>query len=367
MLTKRLLPVYALTGVALITFFYFLSSGTSRPTLVDLDPGQFNHPPAKNAQFQWSSRTENHPLLSLIPLPAGASAKIPSIQNKFTTGSSADEKRRQAVKETFIRAWKGYREYAWLKDELAPISGGSRNHFGGWAATLVDSLDTLWIMDLKAEYEETVEAVKDINFSTDTPNRMPITRWQWKGAMSGEPQKSANGTLSAELGSLSLEFTRLSLLTGDAKFFDAIQRITDRFEQAQSKSKLPGMWPTVVNPQEPDFGGDSWFTLGAMADSLYEYLPKQYMLLGGPSQQYRHLYEVAIDTAKTNLFFTMTPKGDDILLSRNVRVISLAEMELDPQGQHLTCFVGGMMGIGSRIFDRPDDLPIAQKLVEGCL
>ena len=93
-------------------------------------------------------------------------------------------------------------------------------------------------------------------------------------AMSGEPQRPANGTLSAELGSLSLEFTRLSILTGDAKFFDAMQRITDRFEQAQSKSKLPGMWPMVVNPQEPDFGGDYWFTLGAMADSLYEYLPK---------------------------------------------------------------------------------------------
>jgi len=92
--------------------------------------------------------------------------------------------------------------------------------------------------------------------------------------MSGDTQKPDDGVLAAEIGSLSLEFTRLSQLTGDAKFFDAIQRISDRFEQAQLKTKLPGMWPVVVNPQAADLGTDTGFTLGAMADSLYEYLPK---------------------------------------------------------------------------------------------
>jgi mannosyl-oligosaccharide alpha-1,2-mannosidase len=80
--------------------------------------------------------------------------------------------------------------------------------------------------------------------------------------------------LSAEIGSLSLEFTKLSEPTGDAKFFDAIQRIFDRLEQAQSKTKLPGMWPVSFDPQADDFGPETLFTLGAMADSLYEYLPK---------------------------------------------------------------------------------------------
>jgi mannosyl-oligosaccharide alpha-1,2-mannosidase len=80
--------------------------------------------------------------------------------------------------------------------------------------------------------------------------------------------------LVAEIGSLSLEFTRLSQLSGDPKFFDAIQRISDRFEESQSLSKLPGMWPVVVNPNKKDMGDDTFFTIGAMADSLYEYLPK---------------------------------------------------------------------------------------------
>jgi len=92
------------------------------------------------------------------------------------------------------------------------------------------------------------------------------------------------------------------------------------------------------------------------------------MLLGGLSQQYRTLYETAIETAKNHLFFRpMTPQEEDILISGGVRVLSPNEVELDPQGQHLACFVGGMMGIGARVFERPEDLAIAQKLVNGCI
>jgi mannosyl-oligosaccharide alpha-1,2-mannosidase len=170
MLTRRLFPLYLFTGVGLIAFFYFFESRDAESTPIFLGAGQFNRPPAKDGQFQWSTRPEKHPVSSLIPFPTGYPAKIPSIQHKFTpeSGTAADEqnKRRQSVKETFLRAWNGYREHAWLKDELTPISGSSRNHFGGWAATLVDSLDTLWIMDLKTEFEEAVESVRDIDFTT---------------------------------------------------------------------------------------------------------------------------------------------------------------------------------------------------------
>lgn len=83
-----------------------------------------------------------------------------------------------------------------------------------------------------------------------------------------------HGASVAELGSLSLEFTRLSQLSGDVKFFDAVQRISDRFEVAQNLTLLPGLWPVSVDPSEKDFGGMNGFSIGSMADSLYEYLPK---------------------------------------------------------------------------------------------
>ncbi|CAN0270361.1 unnamed protein product, partial [Phaeothamnion confervicola] len=34
-------------------------------------------------------------------------------------------------------------------DEVLPISGKQKNNWGGMGVTLVDSLDTLWLMGLK--------------------------------------------------------------------------------------------------------------------------------------------------------------------------------------------------------------------------
>ena len=54
-------------------------------------------------------------------------------------------------------AWDNYVKYAWGANELKPISrkGHSASIFGNTAlgATIVDGLDTLWIMDLKDEFQ----------------------------------------------------------------------------------------------------------------------------------------------------------------------------------------------------------------------
>ena len=44
-----------------------------------------------------------------------------------------------------------------------------------------------------------------------------------------------------------------------------------------------------------------------------------------------------------------------------------AMLKPEPRAQHLGCFAGGMVGIGSRAFNLPNDLEVAQNLVEGCL
>ena len=64
------------------------------------------------------------------------------------------------------------------------------------------------------------------------------------------------------------------MLTGDPKWYDAVNRILEQFEEQQYKTYLPGMWPVTINAQQMDFAGDSLFTLSAMSDSLYEYFPK---------------------------------------------------------------------------------------------
>ena len=93
-------------------------------------------------------------------------------------------------------------------------------------------------------------------------------------ALKGKAQEAGEQTLVAEVGSLSLEFTRLSQLSGDPKYFDAIERITKQFIVQQNMTKLPGMWPVILNAKEARLTDDNTFTLGAMSDSLYEYLPK---------------------------------------------------------------------------------------------
>ena len=66
--------------------------------------------------------------------------------------------RKAAVRGVMKRAWDAYRKYAFGADELKPVSNRSHEwlHLG---ATLVDVLDNLWLMDMKAEFAEAREWV----------------------------------------------------------------------------------------------------------------------------------------------------------------------------------------------------------------
>lgn len=56
--------------------------------------------------------------------------------------------RQEAVREAFRHAWKGYKDFAWGHDELRPLSK-SYNEWFGLGLTLIDALDTMWILELK--------------------------------------------------------------------------------------------------------------------------------------------------------------------------------------------------------------------------
>ncbi|KAF2420302.1 putative endoplasmic reticulum mannosyl-oligosaccharide 1,2-alpha-mannosidase [Tothia fuscella] len=411
-LLRRWLTLCFITILALSALWHLtdLSRITSfgvptRPTLKPID---------------WTKVTQHYPIETLIELPTGQAVSIPKIQAEFPN-ESADYrnerlKRRDAVKEAFVHSWRGYSKYAWLHDEVAPITRGSKDPFGGWGASLVDSLDTLWVMGLQKDFAIAVAALEKIDFTTatldtinvfettirylggllaahdlcegkypilmekalqvgemlyvafDTPNRLPVTRWWWKLAVQGEKQEAQPHALSAEIGSLTVEFTRLSQLTGNPKWFDAVQRITNALEAQQTETHIPGLWPIVFNAASGVFTTDTTFTMGGMSDSLYEYLPKEYLLLGGLSPQYRSMYESVIEAAKRHLFFRpQTLDNANILLSGTVQKrIGPDDVKLDPESQHLTCFLGGMVATASKIFNRPQDLDVAQKLVDGC-
>lgn len=189
--------------------------------------------------------------------------------------------------------------------------------------------------------------------------------------------RPSGSVVLAVLGTLSLEFTRLAQLTGDDKYYDAVQKVMDELEKWQDSTALPGMWPAIVKSDNfnqtlaltvPYVGAEEQYTLGALADSAYEYLPKQYMMLGGQVASYRTMYEKFIKVARKHLFFRpMTVGDEDILIAGTVNMVEGGTPRLTPELQHLTCFAGGMLAIAGKIFNRPEDVVDGGKLADGCV
>ncbi|KAJ5410294.1 uncharacterized protein N7487_004653 [Penicillium crustosum] len=335
-----------------------------------------------------------YPVAEVQPLPVTLPKTLPKVQSADPKVSRLNldrqTTRQSAAKEAFELCWKSYRSLAWGADELAPLSGSPKNMLGGWGATLIDNLDTLWIMGMHDEFKKAVAAVANIKFeyakcpeinthdvnvhllggllaafdlsadqklleksielgdmlyaAFDTPNRMPVIHWNANKAAHREEQLAEESVLGAELGSFILEFTRLSQITGDPKYFDAAQRVMELFDKKQDATKLAGLWPVSVNAKEELFDDDT-FTLGAEASSLYKSLPRAYALLGGKVPMYRKMYENATFTATShNIFRPMNPEGKEVLLSGTVRVTTTengnSQTHLESQMQYRSCFAG---------------------------
>lgn len=91
-------------------------------------------------------------------------------------------------------------------------------------------------------------------------------------------------------------------------------------------------------------------------------------MLAGQVDQYHYMYENYIGVAKERLFFRpMNPDNLDILLAGSAEKVDNGVIRFKPEGQHLTCFIGGMMALSSKVFERKDDLDVAKKLVDGCV
>lgn len=291
------------------------STSPQPPTIPKFEPGKLkqdklpqispiggiDYSLAPPSPIHWKKPQEHYPVPSsaIIPLPTGKAKRIPLVQDasfdKQKDLGAAQEDRLKAVRDTFKKHWKGYEKFAWEHDELKPLSGGYADPFAGWRATLVDSLDTLWIMGLKDDFDKAVNATETIDFTTtsrpslplfevtirylgglisaydvsggkysvllnkaeelaevlfgafDTPNRMPLTNFNWMPAAAEHPRVAPSSVVLAELGSLSMEFTRLAQLTGRPKYYDAVARITNELEAMQDNTTLPGLWPTMID------------------------------------------------------------------------------------------------------------------------
>jgi len=370
----------------------------------------------KPSSFDWTTVEQHFPVEPIHELPTGRPKYLPRVQHDFSNYIHDDKtkSRQKAVRDAFVRGWDSYKQYAWLRDELAPVTGRGVTSFGGWAATLVDALDTLWIMGLRDDFYLAAEAAAQLDWANttdtsvnmfettirhlggllgaydmsgepallqkakelgnmlymgfDTPNRLPGFWLTFEKAKSGH-QVAGTADPSASPCSLSLEFTRLAQLTGETKFYDAVSRVTDFLERVQGDTRIPGMWPTLINFREERVDTEYSFTMGALADSLYEYLPKMAALLGGQSPRYERMHRAAMDVVTKHLLFRpMLPKRpkEEILFLGDAHARQNNEIRLIPDGQHLSCFGGGMFGLGGKLFRIEEHVTIGERLARGC-
>lgn len=309
-----------------------------------------------------------------------------------------------------------------------------------------------------------------------------------------KPHLADFDTTLAEIGSLSVEFTRLALLTKQDKYYDAIARITNELEKLQDHTMVPGLWPLKIdasgcrtaasqlnnevprngvvdtepsalsptpvhtpafsaspsmssaspstppvprstltpllaqnerplptdaqsyakffarrdggslhidaepaNYDAPNEGENSAVTsssgdkactggltaslypkqkfgLGARGDSTYEYLPKEYMLLGGLNEQYPAMYKKALNAAREHLLFRPMVKDErdirflsTMTLTRPIAEQAPESVSATYEGTHLGCFAGGMFALGAKLFGIEGDLDLAAKLTNACV
>lgn len=66
-----------------------------------------------------------------------------------------------------MHAWRGYEKYAFGHDEIRPCTNATNDSWNGWGVTLVDGLDTMYLMDMKEEFERARDFVATLNFKKD--------------------------------------------------------------------------------------------------------------------------------------------------------------------------------------------------------
>ncbi|KAH6604643.1 endoplasmic reticulum mannosyl-oligosaccharide 1 [Trichoderma cornu-damae] len=340
--------VALLTVFAFVAFFLWNGFGAiPRSGTV----GRFNYVPGSR---DWGKAKVYHPVKDIKEPPKGTPAAFPRIQLRRRSERRDDtaNARKQAVKNAFVKSWESYKTHAWTRDELMPLSGKGRESFGGWSAQLVDALDTLWIMGLKDDFFLAVKevavidwakprddkAVRPVRGDDPIPRRAACRAVELGDAIYAAMSAAAGGTLG-------MEFTRLSQITGDPKYYDATERIKRFFRRFQNDTSLPGMWPAMQNYREEQMV-ESRYTIGAQADSMYEYLVKMHPLLGGGARSRR---------TKTSSW-----AGNALAAGRG-NVEHVAEMH------HLTCSAGGMYALAGKLFARGDYVDVGSRLAAGCV
>ncbi|XP_051893013.1 endoplasmic reticulum mannosyl-oligosaccharide 1,2-alpha-mannosidase-like isoform X1 [Pristis pectinata] len=336
-----------------------------------------------------------------VALPNSKQEKKPMSHEKVNAKETATVNEQQkAVIEAFQHAWKGYKQYAWGHDELKPISKTYSEWFG-LGLTLIDALDTMWILGLKQEFEEARKWVinelnlgksVDVNlFETtirilggllsvynltgdqvfldkaselgdrlmpafNTPSKIPYSDVNIGRGTAHPPRWTSDSTV-AEVTSIQLEFRELSRLTKKEKYQAAVDDVMKRIHRLGGKKD--GLVPMFINTNSGQFTHLGVYTFGARADSYYEYLLKQWIQGGRREADLLEDYLQAIEGVKKNLIRKSEP-------NKLTFVGELSHNQFSPKMDHLVCFLPGTLALGAHHGLSADHMELAKELIETC-
>ncbi|GAB1207992.1 hypothetical protein APSETT445_006729, partial [Aspergillus pseudonomiae] len=280
------------------------------------------------------------------------------------------------------------------QDRFHPISKtGSQMSPSGLGWIIVDSLDTLMIMNLTAQLSDarkwlnrdlTYNQDQDVNTfemtirmlggllsahylsnllpdissrrdyiylsravdladrllgAYDSPSGIPYASVNI-GTGKGLPSHADGGASStAEVTTLQLEMKYLAHLTGKEVYWRKAENVMKVIDDHRMQD---GLLPIFVHPDTGHFRYKE-IRLGSRGDSYYEYLIKQYLQTSGQEPVYREMWDEALAGIQKHL----------VTCTKHSKLQFIAELPhgiggpLSPKMDHLVCFLPGSIVIGA--------------------
>ena len=268
-------------------------------------------------------------------------------------------------------AFQAYMRDAWKADEYLPVKRRGLNTFGGKGLTIIDSLDTLYLMGLETEFKSAREFVKSefkfdgrinvfennirvlggllsaYSLTNDTiflekavevgdvllgafHGRIPCAVIDTSNPGYCKTQQWARGAVNAEVGTLSVEFVALTRFTKDTRWSKKIDAINEYWNEHKG-----GLLSMNIDMVSEKMSGPQ--TIGGGIDSTYEYFIKLKHLTG--DKLAGELY----DTFEEMIVSQMFVKYGNT---------TFAKASGSDKVEHLGCFLGGMLIMGQKYIEQ---------------
>ena len=290
---------------------------------------------------------------------------------------SLARERRDFVKSAMEFAWDGYTKYAFGMDEILPASRRGTNNWGGFGVTLVDSLDSLWLMGMKKEFylardwvrdslrhdkartvsvfETTIRSLGGLlsayDWSGDTvflnsaldlakrlirsfdnsPTGIPFGQINLATGDASNIPWAGNNAILAEFGTMQLEFRWLDVFLGTPETAEMRRKVEHVFEILNDMSPPNGLYPYYMRNLHSGTAAfaNNHLTFGAMADSFYEYMLKVWIQGGKVEPMYRNMYDKAMQGMHDELLQVSQPSGLTFIADKTGQSLDLKQVGLN--------------------------------------